>query len=493
MRAPPTFSESVGGPLRRSSFADDAEIQAPLPLPEPDEETLSTGPLSLSTRLEYAALKTGEAYNAFGLVSLQASELAEEPGNPREGEERTPVDITCVLDVSGSMNSLGKLELVKGAVSFIIDEMKSGDRLSLVTFNSSASRVTPLLRMDGNGKDQARQALCRLCAQGGTSIAAGLDTAIANMEQRRQRNPVGAVFLLTDGQDRTSSHQVQTLVSRARSAQCSLYTFGFGADHDAKLLTSFAEAAQTPFTFVEQLDAVRGAFAGAVSGLMSVMAQAIELTIVPEGDCALAAVHTHFAQRRLAGEAGPVVVSIPDAFAGERRNIVVELRVPAQSDPATLLRTSAQYRAVRPPALVQTPEVLLAAARTPEPEGEPDAEVTAQRQRVEVTNALEQAVARCEAGNFEEAQHVLRENAERLRSSPTKTPVSDALLGELDDARQRMCSRQAFSSGGHAEVADAMQMYRMERCTNTSSATKSSKRLFSTNTQNLCIERSSRS
>merc|ERR1719443_2302375 len=143
------------------------------------------------------------------------------------------------------------------------------------------------------------------------------------------------------------------------------------------------------------------------------MAQAIELTIVPESDCALAAVHTHFAQRRLAGET----------------------------------------------------------------EGEPDAEVAAQRQRVEVTNALEQAVARCEAGNFDAAQHLLRENAERLRSSPAKTPVSDALLGELNDAQQRMCSRQAFSSGGHAEVADAMQMYRMERCTNTCQSIKSSKRL----------------
>merc|ERR1719379_1817278 len=163
-----------------------------------------------------------------------------------------------------------KIQLVKDAVAVVIGEMQPNDRLSIVSFNSNAQRHTPLKKMTVEGKDAVQQATMRLTANGGTSIAAGLDCGIANMEQRRQRNPVGAVFLLTDGQDRTSSNQVQALVSRARSASCSLYTFGFGADHDAKLLTSFAEAAQTPFTFVEQLDAVRGAFAGAVSGLMSV-------------------------------------------------------------------------------------------------------------------------------------------------------------------------------------------------------------------------------
>merc|ERR1719390_254106 len=152
--------------------------------------------------------------------------------------------------------------------------------------------------MDTAGKDAVSQATLRLNASGGTSIASGLDCGIAVMEQRRQRNPVGAVFLLTDGQDRTSREQIQQLVNRARMAHCSLYAFGFGEDHDTDVLNAIAEASQTPFTYVERLDTIRNVFAGAVNGLMSIAAQGIELRIVPESGCPLTAIHTPFTYTR---------------------------------------------------------------------------------------------------------------------------------------------------------------------------------------------------
>merc|ERR1712224_667122 len=104
-----------------------------------------------------------------------------------------------------------------------------------------------------------------------------------------------------------------------------------GQDHDTSVLSAIAESAQTPF--------------------MSVVAQGIEVRIVPDGGCALAALHTHFTCRREAGRDGPATVLIPDAFTGERRDIVVELRVPAaiagaEDDRAPILRASARYRAV---------------------------------------------------------------------------------------------------------------------------------------------------
>merc|ERR1712167_390411 len=94
-----------------------------------------------------------------------------------------------------------KLDLVKQAVRFIIDEMTPADRLSLVTFNSDAERKLPLNKMDGAGKDGATQAMMRLTAGGGTQILGGLECGVAVMEQRRQRNPVGAILLLTDGRN----------------------------------------------------------------------------------------------------------------------------------------------------------------------------------------------------------------------------------------------------------------------------------------------------
>jgi uncharacterized protein YegL len=436
-------------------------------------------------------------------VSLQAAEAEQDVPVPSErraipNADRSPVDITCVLDVSGSMMGQ-KIQLVKDAVMFIIDEMLPNDRLSIVSFNHGAERQTALKRMDGSGKDMSRETILRLSAGGGTSIAAGLDCGIAVMEQRRQRNAVGALFLLTDGQDSTSQADIQQLVTRARAAQCGVYAFGFGQDHSTSTLSAISESAQTPFTYVEEPDTIKEAFAGTVGGLMSVAAQNIDLRIVPDGGCTISALHTHFSHQR-EERGGAVVVSIPDAFAGERRDVVVELSVPAVATDALeslapLLRASAKYSAIHEKSTVQTPEVLLHAERTAEPEGEPDEEVTTQRHRVEVANVLEQAIAKGEKGKFEEAQCMLDQNIQKLRSSRAQNATSKALLAELDDARGRMSSAAEWRKGGHAELTDAMWMHRHQRCTNitqtsTNKVAKSSKRLYACSAQLDSISRS---
>merc|ERR1719284_1342427 len=113
--------------------------------------------------------------------------------------------------------------------------------------------------MTTEGRDAAKAAASQLTAGGGTSIAAGLNVALSVMEQRRQRNKVSAIMLLTDGQDGSTRHRLPELMQRAAQANCAVYAFGFGSDHDAALLSDIAERAQTPFTFVEETDKIREA------------------------------------------------------------------------------------------------------------------------------------------------------------------------------------------------------------------------------------------
>jgi len=208
-------------------------------------------------------------------------------------------------------------------------------------------------------------------------------------------------------------------------------------------------------------------------------------------------VHTHFPQRREAGAAGAAVVSVPDAFEGERRDFVVELRVPAAAGAADgqepIFRASARYLAVRERAPAQTPVVCLEVARSAEPEGEPDVEVVAQRQRVEVTDALERAIAHGEAGRFDEARKELGQHEAALRGSRVQTEVTLALLAEVQDAQQRVSSEQAWRRGGHAEVADALHMNRAQRCTNmtrtSGDVAKSSKSMYLSSKQLVSVRK----
>merc|ERR1719191_1439043 len=127
------------------------------------------------------------------------------------------------------------------------------------------------------------------------------------MERRRQRNKVAAILLLTDGVDWSTRGRIPELLRRAAAANCAVYAFGFGRDHDAALLSEIAEQAQTPFTFVEDTEKIREAFAGAVGGLTSIVAQKVELSI--KCQVPLKTVNTSFSVARPSDR--EAVVTIP--------------------------------------------------------------------------------------------------------------------------------------------------------------------------------------
>merc|ERR1712178_121390 len=129
------------------------------------------------------------------------------------------MDMVCVLDVSGSMEG-EKLRQLQSAVRFLIEQSDEADRISIVTFNSSASRVLRLRKMDVDGKNDANIAVLHLLASGGTDIASGLHKALCVLEQRQQRNKVSALLLLTDGIDQSTRSQIPSLVARAAQIHC---------------------------------------------------------------------------------------------------------------------------------------------------------------------------------------------------------------------------------------------------------------------------------
>jgi len=398
-----------------------------------------------------------------GLVTVQAAQ------QPQAAVERQPMDVTVVLDVSGSMWGR-KIQQVQEATRFLISQSDPRDRMSIVTFNRAANRELKLTKMSPEGKLNANVAALRLTAGGGTSIAAGLSMGLDVMEQRRQKNKVAAILVLTDGQDGSTHARLPSLISRAEGANCSIYAFGFGVDHDARLLTELAEQARTPFSFVEDTKAkIREAFAGTVGGLLSVVAQDIKLTL--KFRVQLKSLHTPFATTHVSDT--ETTVAIPDVFAGERRDVLVELAVPTESmqlcsDTLVLLEAAAQYKDLRSGGTVQTPlaPMQVESVQEPQPEQEPDEDVCVQRERVHVKQALRDAMEQGNSGNFTSAQEILTAAEQQLRPVGKRSAASAALVQQLQEAHSLMANRSQYEGQGRSIMCDAMQMHSVQRCTN---------------------------
>jgi hypothetical protein len=103
---------------------------------------------------------------------------------PSESTIRTPVDVACVIDISGSMGAaaeipngestgLSVLDIVKHAVKTIIKSMNPNDRLAIVSFSNSAETVIPLTQMTSQGQTLAITALEQLQPTYSTNLWSG--------------------------------------------------------------------------------------------------------------------------------------------------------------------------------------------------------------------------------------------------------------------------------------------------------------------------------
>jgi Mg-chelatase subunit ChlD len=94
---------------------------------------------------------------------------------PPQDEIRSPCDICCVVDTSGSMSDraeiqndkneqygLSQLDLVKHALKTIIHSLQDQDRLSIVSFSSQANILFQLTKMADDGKKSALDAVEKL-------------------------------------------------------------------------------------------------------------------------------------------------------------------------------------------------------------------------------------------------------------------------------------------------------------------------------------------
>eukprot|EP00937_MAST-01D_sp_MAST-1D-sp2_P003834 g3834.t1 len=344
-----------------------AAAAAPPPAP-PAATAADPGGLQLAATPQFRTVALNGA-TRFELI-VDANICAPEQPLSAPEQKRPPVELMVALDVSSSMAGEGKLELCKKTISLVLDALEDGDSFGLVSYATEARVEVPLRRLRTPGaREAARRAVHALRPNGITNLSGGLLEAIAELKRCVTPQESGdsgdgarpratqSCLLLTDGianRGLTDTAKLAEVVgsllasggdggdmdvdSGARAAQPpSVHCFGYGADHNAAMLTALAEVGGGSYYFVRRVDEVASAFGDCIGGLLSVAAQSITLELECAGHNVAIAGLVGGAHKLARGTgtgtgtgsegAHTGTVRVGDMYEGERRDILVRLLV----------------------------------------------------------------------------------------------------------------------------------------------------------------------
>ena len=216
------------------------------------------------------------------VINLFAPEAEKE-----EDEQRVSADLICVIDISGSMEG-EKIQLVKESLKILVDMMDPKDRIALVLFDQSAKLYYNLEYLSKENKDQLKKKIEDIQASGGTNIASGLQIAVEILKKQKENakeneDRSSTVLLLSDGCDNYMDdiQLGEKLKSLTKGANLSftLNTFGYGYDHDPKIMNKLANLRDGSFFLVEDYNKVGEYFVSVLGGCISMISKNAQLNV----------------------------------------------------------------------------------------------------------------------------------------------------------------------------------------------------------------------
>ncbi len=202
---------------------------------------------------------------------------------PNEDDKKCNVDLICVIDISGSMSG-EKIYQVKESLKILISLMDEKDRLCLILFESSAQNYYNLSFLTKKNKENLEEKINQISSYGGTDILSGLKMAVDVIKsQTYNEKRVSSILLLSDGCD-NKLNDVQIAnsfknLTKNLGISFTLHTFGYGDDHDAKIMNKLANLRDGSFFYVKEYSKVAEYFVSVLGGCISVISKKLDLKL----------------------------------------------------------------------------------------------------------------------------------------------------------------------------------------------------------------------
>jgi Ca-activated chloride channel family protein len=202
-------------------------------------------------------------------------------------DERPPMNVTLVLDTSGSMRGKS-IHLLRDASQAIAGSLRAGDTVSLLEWDTQNTWTLANHAVTGPNDPALRRAIRRLDANGGTDLYGGLSSGYQLANQTWDPQAINRLVLISDGGANVGITDVDLIGENAiRGGDDGIYLVGVGVGdsgtYNDHLMDSVTDAGKGASVFIGSPADAREMFGDRFLETMGVAARdvRVELTMPP--------------------------------------------------------------------------------------------------------------------------------------------------------------------------------------------------------------------
>ncbi|HRP54629.1 von Willebrand factor type A domain-containing protein [Agriterribacter sp.] len=207
------------------------------------------------------------------LVSLQGKKVS---------TENIPAsNLVFLIDVSGSMEAVNKLPLVKQSMKLLTDQLREKDKVAIVVYAGSAGLVLPAT--SGANTQTIKDAIERLTAGGSTAGGAGIKLAYNIARQNFVQGGNNRVILCTDGDfnvGASSDDDMERLIEQERKSGVFLTVLGYGmGNYKDNKMQKLADKGNGNHAYIDDMNEAKKVLVSEFGGTLFTIAKDVKLQV----------------------------------------------------------------------------------------------------------------------------------------------------------------------------------------------------------------------
>jgi len=222
------------------------------------------------------------------------------------------------------------------------------------------------------------------------------------------------------------------------------------------------------YAFIEKADLISDTFAECIGGLVSVVAQNIQMTVESANNVKINRCLSQGYTINVIKEKEKYNLAINDIQSEEHRDIIFELSIPQIDQPNNkfdILKASIQYKNVATKNDKYSTDIVCSIERNEDDvTGDRNADLDLQINRILAANAMSDADSLAQQGKLEEARKLLDAAANNINTSTTANDAyANNLVNELVTVQTKLNNQQEYQQYGSKMLNMNAKAHNMQR------------------------------